>query len=264
MTGEESRRWNLRSLLTQQRARLTPQSVGLCDHRSRPRSGLSQQLAARLIGVTPRYYGQLERGQIRTPDRSLLRAVADQLLIEGADRDLFFLLAAPGCAVPPSCVKDREPTIAEYEFLQRMEPNPTAIMDRAWNVLAYNAAVVEWFADPKALPPGQRNAVLWLFSDEAADRILGVSAERRSAVARLRTAYSNCPTDPLLQKLVAQLEAHPTASVDWRQQAARVSPVVYVRQLRHPRFGICCVPAITAALPGGLQISIHFVPGQRS
>ena len=72
-------------------------------------------------------------------------------------------------AAPPERV---DPGVAD--LVRRLDPFPTLVKGRRWDVLAANPAARELFADWEALPHGERNLVRWMF---AADRAREVYLE---------------------------------------------------------------------------------------
>lgn len=95
---------DLRSFLTERRARLHPEDVGLCRTHRRRVAGLRREEVAELAGVTERWYASFEAG---TTDRRyspvFVHRVADALQLDVTDRVWLFRLALPAAA-----------TVAEY------------------------------------------------------------------------------------------------------------------------------------------------------
>ncbi|MGK5631005.1 helix-turn-helix domain-containing protein [Streptomyces sp. URMC 123] len=259
MLREEIRRRNLHALLTSCRARLTPQDVGIRDPRRHTGHGLRQEQVASLSGTSTRWYGALERGELRDADLGMLANVAAALRMDPREEAALFCLAAG--VLPPTTDRGlRKPAAEQLTFLEHAGPNPAVVTDYAWHVLAWNPAVTEWFGDPAEVPDADRNIMLWLFTDQAAERLPDLDAERATAIGRLQIACMLARDDDALLHLVERVLRHPAAADLWQQPRARLGEGVALRRLNHPGYGPCTVPATTTELIGGLRLILHLVP----
>ena len=57
------------------------------------------------------------------------------------------------------------------DLVQRLDPFPTIVKGRRWDVLAANAAAAELFTDWAALPDKERNLVRWMFTTDRAREV---------------------------------------------------------------------------------------------
>ena len=104
-------------------------------------------------------------------------------------------------AAPPERI-DREVA----DMVQRLEPFPTLVKGRRWDVLASNPAARELFTDWEELPAGQRNLVRWMFmTDRAREVYLEWEPEARAMLGRFRLAAARHPHDPDFEALIAEL-----------------------------------------------------------
>ena len=92
---------------------------------------------------------------------------------------------ANGVAVaPPERI---DPGVAD--LVQRLDPFPTLVKGRRWDVLAANPAARELFTDWEELPASQRNLVRWMFmTDRAREVYLEWEPEARAMLGRFRPA----------------------------------------------------------------------------
>jgi transcriptional regulator with XRE-family HTH domain len=160
----------LGQLLRSRRERLLPADVGLpaglsagCRRRT---AGLRREEVALLANLSATYYTFLEQGRPARPSAQVLDALASALRMSAAERRYLHVLA-----YGPGSTSDQGPTAsapperldsAVAELVQRLEPFPTLIKGRRWDVLAANPAARELFGDWSAGPPGERNLAPWL------------------------------------------------------------------------------------------------------
>ncbi|MBA4867083.1 helix-turn-helix domain-containing protein [Streptomyces sp. PSKA54] len=253
--SDDVRRRNLSRLLIKQRSLLTPQDVGLPQQATRHRRGLEQEQVAFLSGTTLRWYSALENGELSEVDPGLLSDVATALRLSPEERTDLFCLAAR--VVPPSLSHRRPvPDACHLAALEAAEPNPAVLTDHAWNVLAANEAVADWFQDPGTIEPDDRNALLWLFTGTAAARIADIADARRLAIARLQIVYTMCRGEAALDALVSRVVRHPVAERLWRDERASLGPGFSLRRVRHPEHGESPVLITSTDLPGGLRLIV--------
>ena len=228
----------LGELLRSRRERLVPADVGLPAGRRRRTAGLRREEVAMLANVSATYYTFLEQGRPVRPSDQVLDALAAALRMSAADRRYLFVLAhgvgREGAAAPPERL---DPGVAG--LVQRLEPYPTLVKGRRWDVLAANPAARELFAD-WAAPDGvgEANLVRWMFTTEAAREVyLEWEPEARAMLGRFRLAAARYPDDPDFLTLIAGLQRDSEHVRDWwpRHDVAAVGSGS--KKLRHPRLG---------------------------
>ncbi len=267
----------LGELLRSRRARLSPSDVGLPTGSRRRTPGLRREEVAALANVSTTYYTFLEQGRPVRPSEHVVDALARALLMTSAERRYLDVLAngpanpaADGWANPPanrpvdrpvSAVTDRpvdhdgaalgaaaagapaetaRETVSMdvIELVQRLEPCPTFIKGRRWDVLAANPGARELFTDWDARAPHDRNLVIWMFTSEEARRVyVDWEPEARAMLGRVRLAAARHPNDPGFADLIRSLHRRSELVRRW-WPSHDVSPIGSgVKQLRHPRFG---------------------------
>jgi hypothetical protein len=125
------------------------------------------------------------------------------------------------------------------ELVQRLEPFPTLVKGRRWDVLAANPAARELFGDWPAGPPGERNLVRWMFTtDQAREVYLEWEPEARAMLGRFRLSAARHPDDPDIAALIAELQRDSEHVRDWwpRHDVTAVGGSGS-KKLRHPRLG---------------------------
>jgi len=227
----------LGELLRSRRERLVPADVGLPAGRRRRTAGLRREEVAMLANVSTTYYTFLEQGRPVRPSDQVLDALAAALRMSAADRRYLFVLAhgvgREGAAAPPERL---DPGVAD--LVQRLEPYPTLVKGRRWDVLAANPAALELFGGWVVGLEGEANLVRWMFTtDEAREVYLEWEPEARAMLGRFRLAAARYPDDPDFLALIAGLQRDSEHVRDWwpRHDVAAVGSGS--KKLRHPRLG---------------------------
>jgi transcriptional regulator with XRE-family HTH domain len=236
----------LGQLLRSRRERLVPADVGLPAGlpagRRRRTAGLRREEVALLANLSATYYTFLEQGRPVRPSVQVLDALASALRMSAAERRYLHVLAygpggtsdpAPGVSAPPERLD-----CAVADLVQRLEPFPTLVKGRRWDVLAANPAARELFGDWSAAPPGERNLVRWMFTtDQAREVYLEWEPEARAMLGRFRLSAARHPDDPDIRALISELQRDSEHIRDWwpRHDVAAVGSGS--KKLRHPRLG---------------------------
>ena len=231
----------LGQLLRSRRERLAPADVGLPAGQRRRTAGLRREEVAMLANLSTTYYTFLEQGRPVRPSDQVLDALASALRMSAAERRYLHVLAHgrssdgpdPGAvaAAPPERL---DPAVAN--LVQRLEPFPTLVKGRRWDILAANSAACELFADWGH--PGQCNLVRWMFTtDQAREVYLEWEPEARAMLGRFRLAAARHPDDPDFGALIAELHRDSEHVRDWWPRHDVTAIGSGSKKLRHPRLG---------------------------
>jgi len=124
------------------------------------------------------------------------------------------------------------------DLIQRLEPYPTLVKGRRWDVLAANLAARELFADWATPDTRERNLVRWMFTtDQAREVYLEWEPEARALLGRFRLAAARYPDDPDVRALIAELQRDSEHVRDWWPRHDVTAIGSGSKKLRHPRFG---------------------------
>ena len=242
----------LGQLLRSRRERLLPADVGLPEAllggRRRRTAGLRREEVALLANLSTTYYTFLEQGRPVRPSAQVLDALAAALRMSAAERRYLHVLAygpdgdggpgggrgpGPAASAPPERL---DPAVAD--LVQRLEPFPTLVKGRRWDVLAANPAARELFTDWAAGPPGERNLVRWMFTtDQARETYLEWEPEARALLGRFRLSAARHPDDPDVRALIAELQRDSEHVRDWWPRHDVTATGSGAKKLRHPRLG---------------------------
>ena len=238
----------LGQLLRSRRERLAPADVGLPADGRRRTAGLRREEVALLANLSTTYYTFLEQGRPVRPSVQVLDALAAALRMSAAERRYLQVLAyGPGesagtgaAAGAGAAVTAPPERVAEgvADLVQRLEPFPTYVKGRRWDVLAANPAARELFTDWAALPAGERNLVRWMFTTDGAQQVyLDWEAEARAMLGRFRLAAARHPDDPDFAALIAELRRDSPHVRDWWPRHDVTAVGSGSKKLRHPRLG---------------------------
>ena len=241
----------LGQLLRSRRERLVPADVGLSAGRRRRTVGLRREEVALLANLSATYYTFLEQGRPVRPSAQVLDALAAALRMSAAERRYLHVLAyGPDenhgnhgnhgnhadhdhDGAPPERL---DPAVAD--LVQRLEPFPTMVKGRRWDVLAANHAARELFADWTTPGTHERNLVRWMFTtDQAREVYLEWEPEARAMLGRFRRAAARYPDDPDVRALIAELHRDSDHVRDWWPRHDVTAIGSGSKKLRHPRLG---------------------------
>jgi transcriptional regulator with XRE-family HTH domain len=241
----------LGQLLRSRRERLVPADVGLPAGQRRRTAGLRREEVALLASLSTTYYTFLEQGRPVRPSAQVLDALAAALRMSAAERRYLHVLAyGPDqdhgnhanhaghgehdhVGAPPERL---DPAVAD--LVQRLEPFPTMVKGRRWDVLAANHAARELFADWKTPGTHERNLVRWMFTtDQAREVYLEWEPEGRAMLGRFRLAAARYPDDPDVRALIAELQRDSEHVRDWWPRHDVTAIGSGSKKLRHPRLG---------------------------
>ena len=133
-------RSDIREFLATRRAKITPEQVGLPAGGGRRRvPGLRREEVAVLAGVSPEWYGRLEKGHISGVTDAVLDAVAQALRLDEAERDHLYDLSR--AARPSKAMRRRaSPAVrpSVLRILDAMTSAPAFVRNGRLDILAIN------------------------------------------------------------------------------------------------------------------------------
>ncbi|NIK77779.1 transcriptional regulator with XRE-family HTH domain [Paenibacillus castaneae] len=227
----------LSQFLKTQRAKLTPQSVGLPEGIRRRTPGLRREEVAQLAGVSHTWYTWLEQGRDIKVSSSVLDNVAMALQLTVDERKYLFSLALETTSgISP--LKEELPEIspALTIILQELTYCPTIISDRKCHIVGWNAAAAHVFLDFEQIPPEQRNMIRLLFTRKEFQR-LAVNWEQfaSSYLAIFRAYYGQYVDDEWYEEFLKEMkETHPDFNRLWEQSKVSSAPEVLL-EFRHAK-----------------------------
>ena len=258
-----SRKDDVREFLISRRANITPAQAGLPDFGEERRvPGLRREEVARLAGVSPDYYTQLERGNIRGASDSVLNAISRALQLDDVEREHLFDLARTIPTTPATRSTSRtKPSVRPS--VQRVLDNmavPAVVVNAQQDLIASNHMGRALFSPH--FEADKPNLARFIFLDpRARDFYVDWALARSMTAAMLRLEAGRDPLNSDLTALIGELSTlSPRFRQDWADRDVhehRTGRKVY----RHPEVGEMDVTFDVFELPGepGLSISTFSV-----
>lgn len=208
MTAANSKAKAMGSFLKSRRERLSPEDAGLVfvsGQRKTP--GLRREEVAVLAGVSVTYYTWLEQGRDLTPSKDVIDSIAQALLLSPAEKSHLYQLWNPHASETPLAA----PTVVNPQMQKIIDQlaYPSHITNERSEVLAWNKAAQEMFADFSSIPVQDRYFIRLLFEDmEMRRRIVNLEEFASYSVAVFRTYYDKHRDDPWFEETVEHLIQH--------------------------------------------------------
>jgi transcriptional regulator with XRE-family HTH domain len=178
------------------REHLIPEDVGLPPSARRRTAGLRREEVAILAGVSVTWYTYLEQGRGRDVSPAVIDGVARALQLSEDERRYMHYLVY-GRVINPRPLDEAisiSPLLAEITSQWNTNPYPAYLLNGDFDILAWNDAAVEWYADWNALPKVERNLLVWMLtSKEAKRRIADWEAAARDVVMQWRARITRQP-----------------------------------------------------------------------
>ena len=203
----------LGAFLRSRRDKLQPGDVGLKAGRTRRTPGLLREEVAQLAGISTEWYVRLEQGRTVSPSAATIDALANALQLDEAERRHLISLARGAERAPfaPETVPDALRAVVEGL------PEPAYVTGQRWDVLAWNAAAADLLTDFGLRAVGERNILLFMFTDGEARRLFGTgwAEEARRMLSLFRATHDLWPRDPSFDAIVERLRTGCTEFEPW-------------------------------------------------
>src|SRR6201999_3018500 len=181
---------------------------GVAQGRRRRATGLRREELAELAGISVDYLTRLEQGRATAPSAPVVEALARELRVTDAERDLLFRLAGhipPGLDLVSSRI-----TPSVQRLLDRLANTPVAVYDATWTLIIANAPYDALMGPTTNLRGIERNSI-WRYLVGSGNRAVQTPEEQADQQARLvadlRLTAARYPTDQRLKRLIRELAA---------------------------------------------------------
>lgn len=221
--NSDRRRKELADFLRTRRERLKPEQVGLGGGGGRRRTpGLRREEVAELAGVGATWYTWLEQARDIQPSSEVLDRLAKALQLDPTETRHLFALA--GKLAPLSLEKNIDSVPESLRLMiERSFRAPAFIINRRWDILAYNKEG-EWLLKPTLnQPPDKLNWMYYLFGSKSVRSSLTHWDEHvRRSVAEFRASLIDSLEDPYVTELVDALKRDiPEFNQIWQEHEVR-------------------------------------------
>lgn len=230
--GGGLRRHALGEFVRALRSRITPQMAGLPTGMRRRTPGLRREEVAQLCGISVTWYTWIEQGRDVSVSPAVWARLAAVLHLARAERAYLFELAE--CTDPQQPRDDAGGAAAMLQVCVDVINTPAYVLDRTWNVLAYNDAMRDLFDDWPARDETP-NLLRYIFLDPAAPNLVVDWEQRaRRVVAEFRAdAGAHLDEDDVLALLNPLLHQSAVFAHWWTRHAV-VEREGGVREFQHP------------------------------
>lgn len=143
LEGSSLRRQALGAFIRSARANMTPQRAGLPEGARRRTPGLRREEVAQLSDISVTWYTWIEQGREVSVSPSVWARLATVLQLSRAERAYLFDLAE--CTDPQQPRDDAPESQALLRACVDAINAPAYVLDRCWNVLAFNDAMDQLF-----------------------------------------------------------------------------------------------------------------------
>jgi transcriptional regulator with XRE-family HTH domain len=233
MSPDEEQRRLLAGFLRTRRERLRPSPALVAAGSPRRRTpGMRREEVAALCGVSPTWYSWIEQGRDVSVSPAALARLADALRLSAAERGYLFDLARKRdpAAAP---LGDAEALPAALLAAVHAITTPAYVLDRLWDVRAWNPPAASLFAD--WIGGSERNLLRYVFLDPSAQTFIQDWPERaRRLIAEFRADIGRAVEDPALRALADGLRDRSAAFARWWQQQDVQEREGGLRRFRHP------------------------------
>lgn len=229
----------LSAFLKGQRAKISPESVGLPHGTRRRTPGLRREEVAQLAGVSTTWYTWLEQGRDIQVSSSVLDCVASALQLNADERRYLYSLALESGAEPYT-VKHEAVQISPslQKIITELKYCPVMISDRKCNIVGWNRAAAYVFLDFDRIPPEERNMIRLLFTRREFQR-LAVNWEQFASgfLSMFRSYYGQYVEDEWYDHFLEEMKnGHPDFNRMWEQSQVSYAPEVHL-EFRHAKAG---------------------------
>lgn len=230
----------LSSFLKTQRAKISPESVGLPAGIRRRTPGLRREEVAQLAGVSTTWYTWLEQGREIQVSSSVLDCVATALKLTADERKYLFSLAMDAGKSNQLLSYQEESRISPslQKIIQELRLCPVIISDHRCYIVGWNEAASHIFLNFDRIPPDERNLIQLLFTRREFRR-LAVNWEQfvSDYLAMFRAYYGEYMEDGWYESFLLEMKsAHPDFNRLWEQSKVSAAPDVQL-EFRHAKAG---------------------------
>jgi transcriptional regulator with XRE-family HTH domain len=233
------RRQELGRFLRTRRARISPADVELhVGLRRRHTPSLRREEVAALADLSTTWYTWLEQGRDIRISAQALERIAGVLKLDRTERAHLFQLALRQPTLSQRFSKDKVSAVIQ-RTLNHIPFSPSLILNRCWDVLAWNLAACAFFINFEDMPATERNLV-WLAFTHSKWRTLFVDWPNRARdlLARLRFDYGRYPGEPQFLQLVERLKRASREFAEWWPRQHHLIPQTEGQEhYNHPAVG---------------------------
>ena len=230
---ETTRRDELADFLRTRRARLVPAQVGLPTGTRRRTAGLRREEVALLADVGVTRYTFLEQGRPIKVSGEALGRIARALRLAPLEVEHLFALAERPLT---HLTADEQVPDVIRSLIEAIGPIPVHVVNRRFDILAWNRAATVIWLHPATIPEQDRNFV-WLFfaRPEVRSLLTDWEGHARQLLAQFRFSYGQNQDDPRFEPLIERCREASSEFREWWAQHEVVHRRAGSVSVEHPR-----------------------------
>lgn len=262
--NEKERRAELAQFLRVRRERISPSQVGFPVGKRRRTPGLRREELAVVAGVGESWYTWLEQGRDITVSVPVLESLARVLQLDADERAHLFILAREQLPVTPfPSTETVDPAL--QLILDSMGVYPAYVVCPRWDIMAWNQAACQVYADFSTMSVQERILPWFLFTDRRPrTQFVDWEGEAQRTLALFRASTQRYIGEPWLTELVTDLKQVSPEFREWWPRYDVQGVHMGQTHLNHPLVGLLRMQATTFQLADypGLQMIVYTpVPG---
>ncbi len=257
--NEQEQRSALATFLRTRRERISPDQVGLPVGKRRRTPGLRREELAVVAGVGTTWYTWLEQGRDITVSASILESLARVLRLDADEQAHLFLLARKQLPVTPFPAEDTVDPALQL-IIETMGVYPAYVVCPRWDIIAWNQAACQVYADFSTVSPRERNFLWLLFTDLGLrTRLIDWEGKAQHALASFRISIQRSIGETWVTEMITDLEQVSPEFREWWPRYEVQGCSTCQTRLNHPRVGLLTLQATTFQLGGhpGLQMIVE-------
>ena len=225
----------LGDFLRARRERLKPEQLGLPSTNRRRTAGLRREEVANLAGISPEWYVKLEQGRAVAPSHATTDALDRALRLDETEHAHLRMLAR--CGRQPAFMREEVP--APLQRLVESLDHPAYVTGQRWDVLMWNKAAAELFADFGRLAAADRNILIYMLTNPQARALFHDrwADEAQRMIALFRSTHDLRAGDPAFADLISRVRRGCVAFDTWWSAHDIRSAVSGRKLLHHPERG---------------------------
>ncbi|WP_280696072.1 helix-turn-helix transcriptional regulator [Kitasatospora sp. GP82] len=254
MAVDSQRAKALGDFLRSRRHRTSPEEFDLPGSPRRRTPGLRREEVAQLAGVSLTWYTWLEQGRTAT-SRQVLLALARTLQMTSEETAHLISLSEPARAgAQPAATGVSEHLQA---FVRALDPHPAYVVDRCWDLLAWNRAEEIMLAGFETIPEHRRNMLWMMFCWPRMREMLGEwKREARMLLGQFRARSAEYADDPRFSEIAEEVLASSEDARAWWESYEIQAFRPAVKNFQHPVAGHLRMRYVKLAT---VDLSNHFL-----
>ena len=246
--NQQERRSELARFLRTRRERISPSQFGFPERKRRRTPGLRREELALVAGVGTTWYTWLEQGRAITVSAPVLESLSQALQLDADERAHLFILAREQLpATPFPATETVDPAL--QLILDSIGVYPAYVVCPRWDIMAWNRAACQVYADFSTMSLQERILPWFLFTDRRLrTQLVDWETEAQHTLALFRASTQRYIGEAWLTELVTELKQVSPEFREWWPRHDVQGVHTGQTRLNHPLVGMLTMQATTFQL----------------